>query len=253
MTDIRRAYNNSPIVEAVCEFRFDPEPEWDLTIPGLVYERLKDDFPERRVRGDFPVEIQERFGQEIVKQMERMAPLMQFYSGDESALVQIGQHLLGISHLRPYSTWEQFQKMIRKALEAYQEVANPTTLQRLGLRYINRIDIAETAINLEDYFNIYPNVPNLNDERPMSGWLQRVEIPFVDVNALLTIHVGSIKQQGHDGSSYMLDLDFSTQNELPVIDRVFEWLDNAHEQIEDMFESSITDQTRKLFNEKVPS
>ncbi|QMS90513.1 hypothetical protein HUN01_24125 [Nostoc edaphicum CCNP1411] len=38
----RRQYPNPPIEEAVCEFRFAPDPAWNLTIPGLFYEKIKD-------------------------------------------------------------------------------------------------------------------------------------------------------------------------------------------------------------------
>jgi uncharacterized protein (TIGR04255 family) len=250
---MRRTYDNSPIVEAVCEFRFDPAPEWDLTIPGLVWERLKDDFPDRRVRPDFPVDLQEKIGQEIVNQMERMSPLMQFYSEDGSALVQIGHYLLGVSHLRPYSSWETFRAMITKGLAAYREVVHPTKLARLGLRYINRVDVsAEKTVDIKEYLNTYPVVPQVGERAAMSSWLQRAQIPYEDVNALLTLHIGSIPHGEHDRLSFMIDLDFSTQEgTAPDIDLSFEWLDNAHGQIEEMFELTITDKTRRIFEEKV--
>ena len=43
-----RRYKNSPIIEAICEFQFEENSEWDLTIPGLVYDRVQNEFPIRR-------------------------------------------------------------------------------------------------------------------------------------------------------------------------------------------------------------
>ena len=43
-----RRYKNSPIIEAICEFQFEENSEWDLTVPGLVYDRVQNEFPIRR-------------------------------------------------------------------------------------------------------------------------------------------------------------------------------------------------------------
>ena len=40
-------YKNPSIVEALCEFTFAPETPWDSTIFGRLYERLKENFPQR--------------------------------------------------------------------------------------------------------------------------------------------------------------------------------------------------------------
>jgi uncharacterized protein (TIGR04255 family) len=41
-------YRTPPLVEATCEFRFNPGPQWDATFPGLIYGKLREDFPVRR-------------------------------------------------------------------------------------------------------------------------------------------------------------------------------------------------------------
>lgn len=41
----RRQYNNPPIVEALCEIRFSPGQDWDLTIPGHFHEKIKTTYP----------------------------------------------------------------------------------------------------------------------------------------------------------------------------------------------------------------
>ena len=52
---VSRQYPNPPVIEAVCEFRLPPDSEWDLTVPGLVYEHIRDQVPtegtERSVQG----------------------------------------------------------------------------------------------------------------------------------------------------------------------------------------------------------
>ena len=45
---MRRKYAKPPLVEAVCELHFDPSSPFDLAVPGLVYERVKNTFKERQ-------------------------------------------------------------------------------------------------------------------------------------------------------------------------------------------------------------
>ena len=40
----RRRYRNPPIEEALCEFRFLPGQEWDLTIPGKLHVILGEEY-----------------------------------------------------------------------------------------------------------------------------------------------------------------------------------------------------------------
>lgn len=42
-------YGNPPIVEVVAEFRFVPTGPWALTVPGLVSDRLRGQFPRKRL------------------------------------------------------------------------------------------------------------------------------------------------------------------------------------------------------------
>ena len=42
-----RKYRNSPVEEAVCDLQFAPKTEWDPTLPGLLYEKLKKTYNEK--------------------------------------------------------------------------------------------------------------------------------------------------------------------------------------------------------------
>jgi uncharacterized protein (TIGR04255 family) len=52
-----KRYANPPLVEAVCEFRLAAETLWDLAIPGLLYEKIKNKFPIREQRTVQEVEL----------------------------------------------------------------------------------------------------------------------------------------------------------------------------------------------------
>ena len=153
---MRRKYPAPPLVEAVCEFRFDPTSVYDLTVPGLVFEKLQEQFPKRRQAGYLQTTIQKT--PEGVRQVVSQLDVSQFFSEDEHRVVQVGRNLLSVNQLKPYPGWETLLPVIQGALAEYCGIAKPKGYQRIGLKYLNRINIPVPQIELEDYFDFYPHL-----------------------------------------------------------------------------------------------
>ena len=151
----RHKYNNPPIEEALCEFRFAPSSPWNLTVPGLFYEKIKAVYPgEPRQQNLIQAELQ--IGQEPanaeVALRQSMAKLL-FQSADAKKLVGVGYDTLSIHSLRPYEGWEYFGQRIDESFQTYLEVAKPTGVTRIAIRYINRIAISGNQdVDLSEYF-----------------------------------------------------------------------------------------------------
>jgi len=92
-----RKYRHPPIIEALCEFRFEPGPPWDLAIPGLVYEKVKEEFPTRRQAKAFEVNV--AASPEGVEQRVTTTDRIHFLRDDEKALIQVDRNLLVVSGL----------------------------------------------------------------------------------------------------------------------------------------------------------
>ena len=170
-----RKYKNPPIIEALSEFQFAPGQPWDFTIHGLFYEKVNKEFPDKQQQMGIGIRVKHEAGaiqHEVLQSPDRM----QFYRQDKTALVQVGTDLLTVNHLKPYPTWESFKPLILDNLSKYKEIAQPKGFKRLGLRYINKIDIMAKSIELTDYFNYYPYIPK---ELPQihDAFNVRVEIP----------------------------------------------------------------------------
>src|SRR6185503_9127717 len=242
-----RLYENPPLIEAVCEFRFEPDQPWDWTIPGLVYDKVKKEFPKKKQLNVLEVGV--HADPEVSQSVKGAVARMQFLSEDENAFIQVGRNLLGVNHLQPYPTWGKFQKMIKNGLAVYREVAYPKAINRIGLRYINRLEIPKEQVKIEDYILAMPTVPQPVPQI-FARWLQRVEIPFEDVNGLMVIQSGSLDQDDPEKILFILDLDFITLDVRKInLDDTFEWVTQAHDEIEKTFESCITDKMRALFKE----
>lgn len=239
-------YNKPPIVEVVCEFRFIPAEPWDLTIPGLVYDRLRSHFPHKQafkfLESEAVVEEHE------VRQEFRMADRVRFLREDEKAFVQIAPDLLSIHHLDPYPAWEGFVPIVRDAFEHYNEIARPKGLRRIGLRYINRIIIPALPAKLEDYLNFRPFIgPGLPQN--ITDFILGIQSSYAEGRDILRLQLRPAEPGIRSQTDVLVDLDyFLAQTEAVPLEKAFDWIDTAHFHIQEAFEASITDRLRELFN-----
>lgn len=243
-----RKYNNSPIEEALCEFQFIPSQPSDMTIPGLLYEKISDEFPIKQQQMGFGIGFQPKEGG--IEQKFEMSQRMQFFRSDKSALVQVGPDLLTVNHLKPYPTWELFKPLILKNLEIYQAIAKPKGFRRIGLRYINKIEFDEHPLELTDYFNYYPFIPT-NLPQMHETFQIRVEIPYEEGLDRLLLTFASAIPEKPDILSLLLDLDYIMA--IPdriALNQVSDWIEKAHTMVENAFEACITNKCRSLFGEK---
>jgi len=245
-----KKYKNPPIVEALCEFQFIPAQPWDITIPGLLYETIRDEFPEKQQQIGSGFSILPKASGEIEQKIGFPSPLLiQFFRSDKTALAQVGPDLLTVNHLRPYPTWGTFKPLILKIFEKYIEIAKPKGFSRVGLRYINKIDFDQKEIELTDYFNYYPSIPN-NLPQIYKTFQVMAVIPYEKERDILQLTLATIIPEKPDALSLVLDLDYiMIQPESITFDEVTDWLENAHTTVEDAFEACITDKCRNLFEE----
>jgi len=242
---MERKYQKPPIVEVVCEFRFIPSEPWDLTVPGLVYGRMRKNFPIRRqVRKTEMLEV--RDAAEIRPEI-RIQDWMRFLREDEKAFVQIGPDLIAVNHLEPYPTWEGFEPIVHQCFEEYSDTTKPKGVRRIGLRYINRIELASEQIELEDYFLIYPHVgPDLPQQFPVC--IAGIEVPYQDGRDTLRLQLTSAEPKAPGNVAFLLDLDyFLARAEALEITSALEWVSDAHKVVQGAFEACLTDRLRKEF------
>jgi len=245
-------YTDAPLIEALCEFRFEPARSWDWTISELVYARVRDQMPIRQEQRTIEFGLAD--GQ-IVPPSPPGLSRVQFLRQDGSALIQIGTDYLGVNHLRPYPDWNAFSNLIFENLDIYAEIAQPKNLVKIGLRYINKIEVPTTApgekLKLSDYLQALPSVPPTLQRNVIQSFIQRVEIGNAEAQGTLVLQSGSLPAEREGCLPFLLDLDFvTTPGEQLPLDQARQWITRAHEEIELAFEACIGDQARLLFGDK---
>ena len=248
---MRVKYANPPLVEALCEFRFATGQPWDWTIPGLVFNKIKEKYPVKkevkRVGFEFKA-IKVDFESRVVQGTERM----QFLNKEENRLVQVGKNLLTINQLIPYNSWTEFKSRINSAVQTYAEIVNPMGIINLGLRYINRIQLPETFV-MENFFNYYPKFPD--EDQHVIGPLHLMStLPFPNIpemegtmNLIFAIEPPS-KDNTYQTCVLDLDMIYKWKKSTPlIINKVDLQIEKAHRIVQEMFESCITNKLRQKF------
>jgi uncharacterized protein (TIGR04255 family) len=247
VTTVRRHYSNPPVIEALAELYFEGSA-WDVTAPGSFYGQVKDRFPKKEQLGQVALEL--AVGPEGANaRMGRGGGRAIFKNKDETQLVQVGADALVVNQLPPYPHFEAWRDVLLEMLPIYREVAAPTSVARLGMRYINRIEVAQAYVQMEEFFRVYPEMP------PEIGlahgdFLVRLQIParIPAHNILLTFGKAPASAPGFQ--AFVLDLyDVIPLDGPGSFDLIEQRLNEAHENIEWVFEHAITDATRAIFGE----
>ena len=238
-----KKYKNSPLVEVLCEFQFIPKEQWDATMPGVFYQKIKRDFPVKKERK--PLIMLDETTNE--KQKGKFISLTQFYNKKEDSLIQVGKNMLTINCLKPYPHWEKFKPLINDNLSIFRKTNNPNSIRKIILTYINRINIPLEQINLEDYFNFYPQTPK-KFGKTMRSIDSIIQIPYCDNRDLLTLRIANAVPEKENKISMLLQLDYAiNEAESISFNEIGKWLENAHTIIKNVFELSITNKCRTLF------
>lgn len=154
---------NPPIVEAVLDIECDLQPGQQLTaLEEPARKIFGDHYPKFRVqliqehlietKPDAPVELSVRHGVQAY----------QFLSDDEKQLVQVRSQGYSFNRLAPYSSLDDYLQEIERTWRLYVELAKPVQIRLIRLRYINRIllPLDGGRVQLDDYFNVAPHLPD---------------------------------------------------------------------------------------------
>lgn len=238
-----RKYVNPPVIEAICEFRLTPDTNWDITIPGLFYEKVKEHFPHREQRIVQEIEVIQ--DSQSLQQQLRTSERILLFAENRSLLIQLGPRLLVVNALKPYPTWAGFKPKIEEAFGALSTTIELKGLQRVGLRYINRIEMPLPQLDLARYFQFYlylgPNLPQNTDN--FFAWADFV---YADGRDRCRVQLKSVP----DHIAVILDIDYFLSKEKGVPEtEAINWIEEAHNRVEEVFEGCVTDQLRDLFQE----
>lgn len=237
------SYPRPPITETVIEFRLKTHASQSTV------EKARKAIGKSYARSEELKELKLQFDTTTERtSVDSAFAGTRLYSADGADIVWVKPNGISISRLAPYCGWEKFREHARGAWEKWREIVGARQLDRIGLRYINRIDIPVSektgAVRIEDYLRLTPSYPDPDQRFYMFAIQTQIAVdPY-----RMTVNTGSAPSTLIDHLSYLLDLDLFQEGELPLKDEdVWAIADDMRLKKNEVFESYITDLTRSLF------
>lgn len=241
---VRRHYSHAPITEAVIDLRVTLPQGATLAALAAVHTSIAADYPNQEallvVQGEMTA------GASVGATASQTQIGFGYASGDRKQIVQARLDGFSFSRLAPYEHWERFRDEAKRLWKIYQAAIHPTLINRLAVRYINRLDLPLPIKDFKDYLRVFPEVPS-DLSKSLSGYFMQLQIPKPEVEATLLLNQAIIPTSSDSVVSVLLDIDLFRLFDVSVEEMTF-WniLESLHEKTDQIFEACITDETREL-------
>lgn len=244
-----RHLRNAPIREAIVDFRVKARRELTAADLRPAVELLADAFPV----------VEEQYAREASLYLSTPAAPpqaglrelgLQGYTLKSSDGLNVAQLRVGgftFNRLAPYTSWEELRPRAMGAWQIYARTALPEAVTRLGLRYVNYIELPPGVHNLDVFLTAGPRIP--------VGWPQHLSafLTYVVLHEPASRLAAAVKQSleariGAPEPALVLDIDAYCQEQLePDASGIQRILDDLRQLTNRIFFSSLTERCVRLF------
>ncbi len=247
--NMARQYRNPPIVEGAFDARFEQGAKWNLGALGLLYRELIDEYPaepRQLAAGAVEAAVPQDDESGAVIRLAPQRTVIEFATEERHYLIRAGGSSLTVHVMAPYTGWAEFRSRIAKVVDTYIRVAEPKSLSRLGIRYINKVDLGTGPVELSEYFRIPVETAD-SQGFTLGAFFVRTESVRENEQVRLIQSFASVPG---DTAQFVLDIDV-IQDNLGITPMSFQALskqiDSLRDIERDVFEASITDKLRRTF------
>jgi len=139
-------------------------PDVDVEKLGTFHEEIKENFPERKERIKFSAGFKMK-GPGLPEALPATSGVdgFQFLNKAEAKAVQVRLDGFSFHKLKPYVNWESMRDEAEILWRKYVILAKPRNVNRIGLRYINQLELPMPVKDFKDYIltvlEIAPKLP----------------------------------------------------------------------------------------------
>lgn len=239
---------NAPITEAVIEFQFDGSEKIAIESLESIAEKLKELYPNQdQKRGSVIKALIKDTGPET-EIVDKGIVGITARSENGQKILQLLQDRFALSHLQPYTKWEDLENDTFQVWRFLLEEIKLGYVKRVGVRFINKIEIDMPIKAFSEYMTSAPLIPD-GLPQAISVYEQRLIIPNPDIEALAVV---TQSMQGLDQEKnvvpIILDIDvgktgrFSSKEE-----NLKQILGSLREYKNDIFYRNITDKVVRKY------
>ena len=235
--------SNPPIIEALIELRFSPSP--DVTLQQLedFCDQQSSKYPNRESVYAKSVEIAFN-GEEHSSKADTYPNGFRLNNIDGTRCIVCAIDRVVVSIKPPYISWPGLRTMALDAYKAYSEKVSHGKLIRLGMRYINKVQIpTNDQVDLDDYIKTMPKMPIAEGiPEVLSNFETLTVIPFDDIPSATTTVRQVLLREGPDSTPLILDIDIASVSKDGIEDtEIQSLLDTFRDKKNKLFFASLTD------------
>lgn len=169
---------------------------------------------------------------------------------DEPHFVQIGDRILNVACGAPYEGWEALFERFCSCWAIAKKGMKFRPIERIGVRYINRLDLKPNRkgqVQYENYLRLRINLPK--DFQLIFDYNLMFQTSLEDIQCGVTVRSGPAPPAVPGRSSFLLDVDVWRDVDVPQRENeVYELLGQMRQGKNSLFETFITDKARALFD-----
>lgn len=246
--NIHPTYDNSTIVEALCEVRFqaDDKVSWDIKVTSDLYKKLHTDLPMFEPIQEATMEISpDPENGRVSQRFIQGEPRIRYTNESGTRQVNISQSRYSYHLLKKYTKWLDLEEGMLKNWKKVSQIFDPEKIERLGLRYVNKIPRSGDYPNLKDWIKENDFLPKklINSK---DGFVFRAETHFSKTDYAIITLVDHVEG---DQKYIMFDIDRVHLSDMATTESVIkEKITVMHEDIWDIFSTAMTPKLESYLN-----
>lgn len=245
---IQPSYKHAPITEAVIEICFET-PISSAEIKKAS-EKFSSHYPQHQSVQNAKIAVAMPTGQ-------KDSPTAEFVGREEghrrssvdmTQLLVLWRSSFLVSQLAPYPGWDNFFRRFVRDWKVWKKLIGFRTISRIGVRYINRIDIpvSESVVEYETFLNIYPKLPDIFG--PVGAYAIQASFPIEDIGCKLILNSAVVPSPILGHASFIIDQDIVKEVDPSQSDKdIYELLNEIRARKNNVFEACISNRAREIF------
>lgn len=239
-----KEFEKPSLNEVICEIRFDSntkDPDWGKKIPNILFPTLSTDYPLFEVLEENPMQF--GIGNQII------SPIMhrfKYLTDNKQKCITITQNSFSFS-IKPdenekYS-WKKYHHDLCKEWERIKGLLEVESIVRIGMRYINFLEIDKNIKPIRLLKDSSKYIPNVILENS-NNFYNKSEYTIDRENKFIIYFVYRDMANTKEKKELIFDIDRFRQSY--EIDNVLKVTGDLHTDIDAVFFESITDEYEKL-------
>ena len=200
---------NSPLVETICEIRFNTNIPSEAII-GVVFQSVSSLLNDPKIvnlpLSQMPIEVRSNIPDIDYQQLYQIK--------SDNFVIGVGAKVVTFSQRKPYTGWSIYSKFILDAINKLISCNLFDEITRVGLRYINILD--DSLLKVSNFKLSYSGKEVTNETTSMTRLEERINDSLILVFNLNNNILVGVNQQKPKKAS-MIDIDVIQEISIPLI------------------------------------